>query len=124
MEARRIEKEEAARAKAKVQEKLEEDRRARRLKLGLPEELTEEEKERERERAEKKAAEARELAEKKAAAGLIVKPVAAIDALRKILVDIKKSNSGNDEGVATCFKTLLLYLGEAERRRDESKPTR
>lgn len=54
--------------------------------------------------------EAKELAEKKAAAGLIVKPVQAIDALRKILVDIKKGNPGNDEGVATCFKTFLAYL--------------
>lgn len=54
--------------------------------------------------------EAKELTEKKAAAGLVVKPVQAIDALRKILVDIKKSNPGNDEGVATCFKTFLAYL--------------
>lgn len=54
--------------------------------------------------------EAKELAEKKAAAGLIVKPVQAIDALRKILVDIKKGNPGNDEGVATCYKTFLAYL--------------
>ena len=40
-EARRIEKAEAARAKARVQEKLAEDKIARRLKLGLPAELTE-----------------------------------------------------------------------------------
>ena len=48
LEARRIEKEEIARAKARIREKLEEDRIARRLKLGLPAELTEEEKQRER----------------------------------------------------------------------------
>lgn len=121
IEARRIEKEEAARAKAKVQEKLEEDRRERRRKLGLPEELTEEEKERERLRAEKKAAEAKAEQEKKAAAGLIVKPVEAIDALRKILVDIKKSNPGNDEGVTTCYKTLMLYLGNVMKDPDDEK---
>ena len=65
LEARRIEKEEIARAKARVKEKLEEDRIARRLKLGLPAELTEEEKQREREREEKKAAAAAEEARKR-----------------------------------------------------------
>mmetsp|Transcript_1323 Transcript_1323/g.1930 ORF Transcript_1323/g.1930 Transcript_1323/m.1930 type:complete len:437 (-) Transcript_1323:67-1377(-) len=121
MDSRRIEKAEVARAKARIQEKLAEDKRARRLKLGLPEELTDEEKARERARAEEKAAAARELAEKKAAAGLIVKPVGAIDALRKILVDIKKSNAGNEEGVATCFKTFLAYLGNVMRDPEEEK---
>ena len=121
LEARRIEKEEAARAKARVQEKLEEDRRARRLKLGLPEELTEEEKEKERLRLEAKAREAKEAAEKKAAAGLIVKPVQAIDALRKILVDIKKNNQGNDDAVNTCYKTLLAYLGNVMKNPEEEK---
>jgi|AntAceMinimDraft_1070359.scaffolds.fasta_scaffold56137_1 hypothetical protein len=104
MDSRRIEKAEVARAKARIQEKLAEDKRARRLKLGLPEELTDEEKARERARAEEKAAAARELAEKKAAAGLIVKPVGAIDALRKILVDIKKSNAGSSRNLPPNLK--------------------
>ena len=120
LEARRIEKEETARAKARIKEKLEEDRIARRLKLGLPAELTEEEKQREREREEKKAAAAAEEARKKAEAGLVVKPVEKIDALRKILVDIKKTHGeSNADGVTTCYKTLLLYLGNVVKAPDE-----
>lgn len=51
VEARELEKAEEARAREKIRAKLEEDRRQRRRKLGLPEELTEEEKEEERRRA-------------------------------------------------------------------------
>ena len=120
METRRIEKEEVKKAKAKILAKLEEDRVDRRRKLGLPDELTEEEKVKERERAEKKAAEARAEAEKKAAAGLIVKPVAKVDELRKILVNIKK-NAPNEEAHTTCFKTLLLYLGNIAKNPSEEK---
>lgn len=121
LEARRIEKEEEARAKEKIRAKLEEDRKERRRKLGLPEELTEEEKERERQREAEKAAKAKEEAEKKAAAGLIVKPVTKIEAMRAVLVDIKKCNPGKDEEVTTCFKTLLLYLGNVAKNPDEEK---
>ena len=120
LEQRRIEKEEAKRAKAKILAKLEEDRIERRRKLGLPDELTEEEKAKERERAERKAAEAKAEAEKKAKAGLIVKPVQKIDALRKLLVDIKK-NAADDASSATCFKTLLLYLGNIAKAPEEEK---
>lgn len=122
IEARRIEKEEVARAKARIKEKLEEDRIARRLKLGLPAELTEEERAKEREREEKKAAAAAEAAKKKAEAGLVVKPVEKIDALRKILVDIKKTHGeSNNDGVTTCFKTLLLYLGNVMKDPEQEK---
>ena len=51
VEARELEKAEEARAREKIRAKLEEDRRQRRRKLGLPEELPEEEKEEERRRA-------------------------------------------------------------------------
>ncbi|EEH53598.1 uncharacterized protein MICPUCDRAFT_69863 [Micromonas pusilla CCMP1545] len=116
LEARRIEKQEVARAKAKILEKLEED------KLGLPEELTEEEKARERQRAEEKAAAAKEEQRKKAEAGLVVKPVTAVDDLRKILVEIKKTHKDtNDEGVTTCFKTLLVYLGNVMKDPEDAK---
>ena len=121
LEARRIEKEEAARAKARINEKLEEDRRERRRKAGLPEELTDEERARERERELEKARAAREAAEKKAAAGLRVKPVSAIDAVRKALVDVRKNPDLDDARVATCFKTLLAYLGNVARKPDEEK---
>jgi hypothetical protein len=120
LEQRRIEKEEAKRAKAKILAKLEEDRIERRRKLGLPDELTEEEKAKERERVEKKAAEAKAEAEKKAKAGLIVKPVQKVDQLRKLLVDIKK-NAADETQSATCFKTLLLYLGNIAKAPEEEK---
>ena len=99
LEQRRIEKEEAKRAKAKILAKLEEDRIERRRKLGLPDELTEEE---------------------KAKAGLIVKPVQKVDQLRKLLVDIKK-NAADETQSATCFKTLLLYLGNIAKAPEEEK---
>ena len=123
LEARRIEKEEAAKAKARIKEKLEEDRRERRRRQGLPEELTEEEKARERAREEEKAAKAREEQEKKAAAGLRVRPAAAVDDLRKTLVDVKKTLAGGagEEAVTTCFKTLLVYLGNVMKNPDEEK---
>lgn len=123
LEARRIEKEETAKAKARIKEKLEEDRRERRRRQGLPEELTEEEKARERAREEEKAAKAREEQEKKAAAGLRVRPVAAVDDLRKTLVEVKKSlaNGAGEEAVTTCFKTLLVYLGNVMKNPDEEK---
>ncbi len=120
LEQRRIEKEEAKRAKAKILAKLEEDRIDRRRKLGLPDELTEEEKAKERERAEKKAAEAKAEAEKKAKAGLVTKPVQKVDALRRLLVDIKK-NATDETQSSTCFKTLLVYLGNVAKAPDEEK---
>ena len=120
LEQRRIEKEEAKRAKAKILAKLEEDRIDRRRKLGLPDELTEEEKAKERERAEAKAAEAKALAEKKAKAGLVTKPVQKVDALRRVLVDIKKNASDATQS-STCFKTLLLYLGNVAKAPEEEK---
>jgi hypothetical protein len=57
----------------------EEDRRARRRKLGLPEELTEEEKEAERQKAADKEKE-------KLAKKLPVKPVSTLAKQREILV--------------------------------------
>ena len=120
IEQRRIEKEESKRAKAKILAKLEEDKIERRRKLGLPDELTEEEKAKERARAEKKAAEAKAEAEKKAKAGLVVKPVEKIDALRRLLVDIKK-NAADETQSATCFKTLLVYLGNVAKAPEEEK---
>jgi len=136
LETRRIEKEEAKRAKAKILAKLEEDRIDRRRKLGLPEQLTEEEKVLERERVEKKAQLARVEAEKKAAAGLVVKPVKKVDELRKILVDIKKAATSGTPGrigdagsaslqetspATVCFKTLLVYLGNVAKHPEEEK---
>ena len=120
LETRRIEKEEAKRAKARIMAKLDEDRIDRRRKLGLPDELTEEEKAKEKERHEKKADEARAEQEKKAKAGLVVKPVGKVEELRKILVVIKK-NASSEEASNTCFKTLLLYLGNVAKNPGEDK---
>eukprot|EP00798_Chlamydomonas_sp_ICE-L_P018533 gene18532-25039_t len=59
MDARRREKEEELRAREKIKARLEEDRKERRKKLGLPEEFTEEElaKEAAKKEAEKQAVE-------------------------------------------------------------------
>ncbi len=68
----------------------EEDRRERRRKLGLPEDLTPEE----------KAAEAAKLAEAakaKAARALPVKPVSLTSQLRDVLVGLLCSNSGGSQ---------------------------
>jgi UBX domain-containing protein 1/4 len=59
-------------------------RKARRRKLGLPEELTPEELEEEKRKAEEKAAE-------EAKRKLPVKPVSRISKMREILVSIKKA---------------------------------
>ena len=55
------------------------------------------------------------MAEKKAKAGLVTKPVQKVDALRRVLVDIKKNASDATQS-STCFKTLLLYWGTSPRR--------
>ena len=80
-----------------------EDRRERRRKLGLPEELTEEEKEEERRRE-------RVQAEEEAKRRLPVKPVAKSERMRYLLVEMKKAHPGQDEGVRTAFQTLLKFI--------------
>jgi hypothetical protein len=79
------------------------DRRERRLRLGLPEELTEAEREEE-------ARVAREKAEKEASRRLPVKPVALSEKMRLLLVDLKKAHPGQEEGVKTCFATLARFV--------------
>lgn len=82
----------------------EEDRRERRRKLGLPEELTAEEKEAEEKKdAEKKASKA-------APARVDASPSAAATLaqnLRKVLVDQKKQYPTDDAKLKTCWTTLL-----------------
>mmetsp|Transcript_34804 Transcript_34804/g.98671 ORF Transcript_34804/g.98671 Transcript_34804/m.98671 type:complete len:412 (-) Transcript_34804:245-1480(-) len=111
--AREAEKAEAQRAMAKVKAQLEEDRRERRRKLGLPEELTEEE----------KAAEAAKAAEKAKASGtkmgVPIKPVSAIDSLRTVLVDMKKTEG--EERAKVAWGTLLKYLGNIAKNPNEDK---
>lgn len=114
MEARRLEREEEARAREKIRVKLEEDRRARRRRLGLPEELTEEEKEAERQKAAEKAVAA---AKKK----LPIKPVSIAEKLRAVLVDIKKGLPGQDERATTCFTTLMKICGNVAKAPKEEK---
>ena len=71
--------------------KVEEDRKERRRKLGLPEELTEEEKEKEEKRRQKKLKEEADRLEKHVA---YAKPVGIIEKLRKILVGMKREAGG------------------------------
>ena len=104
-EARRLEKEEAERARLKVKEKLEEDRRARRMALGLPPELSEEE------RAAEAAKEAAKAAAE-AAKRLPVKPVSALARQRELLVAVKKreGDGGGGEKAKACFETLFKIV--------------
>ena len=121
IEQRRAEKEEMDRARAAIRVKIDEDRRERRRKLGLPEEMTPEELEEERKREEAKAKEMAEEIARKAAAGMYVKPVSKLELLRKHLVDIKKTFIEDLDAVTTCFKTLLTYLGNIARAPSEEK---
>ncbi|KAK9831953.1 hypothetical protein WJX81_002741 [Elliptochloris bilobata] len=109
IEERRREKAEDERAREKIRAKVDEDRRARRRKMGLPEELTEEE----------KAAEAAKAAEKERAkvanAFVPIKPVTQISRLRELLVGMKKRYASEDERVKTCWSTLLKYIGNVAR---------
>ena len=85
----------------KVKEKLEEDRRARRMALGLPPELSEEE----------KAAEATKEAAKiaaEAAKRLPVKAVSVLARQREILVSVKKQEA--EEKSKACFETLFKVV--------------
>jgi len=121
VEQRRAEKEEMDRARAAIRVKIDEDRRERRRKLGLPEEMTPEELEEERKREKLKAKEMAEEIARKAAAGMYVKPVSKLELLRKHLVDIKKTFIEDLDAVTTCFKTLLTYLGNIARAPSEEK---
>ena len=120
-EARAAEKKEMDKAREAIRVKIEEDRKERRRKLGLPEELTPEEQEEERKREEERARAAAEELAKKAANGLYVKPVSKLENLRKHLVEIKKAFAEDTDAVTTCFNTLLVYLGNVSRAPDEEK---
>ena len=84
-----------------------EDRKERRRKLGLPEELTDEEKAAEAKKEEEKAA-------AKAGPARVAAPAASLSAiatmaasLRKILVEQKKQHPDADAKLKTCWSTLL-----------------
>lgn len=114
LDARQREKEEETRAREKIRQKLEEDKRMRRRKLGLPEELTEEEKEEERRKA---AAKIEEVHKKK----LPIKPVEVGEKMRGLLVEMKKARPGQDEGLKTCWTTLLKMCGNIHSHPGEEK---
>eukprot|EP00879_Flechtneria_rotunda_P025672 GHRR01027306.1.p1 GENE.GHRR01027306.1~~GHRR01027306.1.p1 ORF type:complete len:186 (+),score=60.47 GHRR01027306.1:425-982(+) len=113
VEERKREKEEEARAREALRAKLEEDRRDRRRKLGLPEELTEEEKQREAEKARKKAE------EEVKRHHVYIKPISVIEKLRGQLVAMKKA--GGDEPFKTAAATLMKYIGNVARAPNEDK---
>lgn len=111
-EARRLEKEEVERARLKVREKLEEDRRSRRMALGLPPELSEEEKAVE---AAKEAAKAAAEAAKR----LPVKPASSLAKQREILVSVKKREA--EEKAKLCFETLFKIVANIGQNPSEAK---
>ncbi|KAL0052845.1 hypothetical protein WJX82_008485 [Trebouxia sp. C0006] len=116
LELRRTEKEEEARARNKIRVKLDEDRRARRRKLGLPEELTDKEKAQEAAAAAQKA----EVAKKKNSF-VSVKPVSVAEKIRVKLVELKKAHPDNSTGVTTCFQTMQKYLANVYRDPSQEK---
>jgi len=106
VEERAREKREEARAREKIRAKLAEDKRERRRKLGLPEELTPEE-------IAKEAAEAAEK-KRKAEAGklrLPVKPASAAEKMRAALVEMKKAAGDDEARNSTAWLTLLKLIG-------------
>lgn len=114
VEQRQREKEEEERARAKIRAKLEEDRKERRRRLGLPEELTEEEKEEERRKAAAKAEEERRRK-------LPIKPVEVGEKMRALLVAMKKAHPGQDDALKTCWQTLLKMCGNVYNKPGEDK---
>lgn len=114
IEERRREKEEEERAREKIRTKLEQDRRERRRRLGLPEELTEEEKEAERKRLEEKLAE-------EARRKLPIKPAAAAEKMRALLVEMKRAHPGQDEALRTCWQTLFKFCANVANAPQEEK---
>lgn len=108
---RQREKEEDAKARAKLDAKLVEDRRERRIKLGLPPDPSPEE---EAAEAAKKAAKAEAEAAKKAAAAAAApppRPVSAAEKLRALLVAMKRAHAGEAGRFEACVNTLLTYAG-------------
>ncbi|KAL3157720.1 hypothetical protein ABBQ32_012149 [Trebouxia sp. C0010 RCD-2024] len=103
LEMRRIEKEEEQRARDRIRVKLEEDRRARRRKMGLPEELTEEEKAQEAAAAAQKAG-----AAKKKGSFVTVKPVSALeDVLKHAGGGVSGFHHGSHAKAASALSTAV-----------------
>ncbi|GLC66404.1 hypothetical protein PLESTF_000423800 [Pleodorina starrii] len=121
-EQRKREKEADARAREELRKKLEEDRKERRRRLGLPEELTEEEKARE---AEKRKKQEEEEASKKAFN--YVKPISALSKMRSQLVDLKKAHAAGaaggsgEEAFKTACATMMRYLANIAANPGEEK---
>ncbi|MEW5312464.1 MAG: hypothetical protein WDW38_004097 [Sanguina aurantia] len=116
VEARAREKAADAAYREKLRLKMEEDKKERRRKLGLPEELTDEEKARDAERAEK----ARLEAEAKKVFTFI-KPVSVIEKLRSSLVTMKKSHASEQERFKCACSTLLKYIANVVNNPEEDK---
>lgn len=122
VEERKREKAEEAAARAKIAARLEEDRKERRRKLGLPEELTEEEKARDAQRqADKAAAAAKAEEENKKKIFGHVKPMSTLERMRPILVTMKKAHAGEEERWRTCASTLTKYIANIASNMDEEK---
>lgn len=50
-----------------------------------------------------------------------MKPVQKAERMRQLLVDMKKSHPGQDEGVKTAFQTLLKFVTNVGMRPEEDK---
>mmetsp|Transcript_21409 Transcript_21409/g.36513 ORF Transcript_21409/g.36513 Transcript_21409/m.36513 type:complete len:444 (-) Transcript_21409:341-1672(-) len=117
VDSRKQEKEEEAKARAKINARLEEDRRERRRKLGLPEELTDEEKAKD---AERTAAKLKAETDRKKVFSH-VPPVTALSNMRGVLVGMKKAHVHEEARWRTAATTLSKYLGNIANNPEEDK---
>jgi len=109
---RRREKAEEERARQALRAKLDEDRKARRRRLGLPEEPTEGERaaEAERRRRAQEAADAERAAHGPPPATAAALAARQRDALRALLVAMKKGAPEGEAQFRTCAATLAAYV--------------
>mmetsp|Transcript_9454 Transcript_9454/g.10958 ORF Transcript_9454/g.10958 Transcript_9454/m.10958 type:complete len:428 (-) Transcript_9454:295-1578(-) len=121
LEYRKREKAEEKAARARALEKLEEDKRARRIKMGLPPDPTPEELAEKAAKEKKKAEAEAEKAKARAESAPQVRAVTVASKMRDALLKLKQNHPGKDEEAKTCFATMLKYLGNIARAPTEEK---
>lgn len=118
---RQREKEEEAKARDRIKQKLDEDKAARRRKLGLPEEPTPEELAAEGAKAAAKAAVEAERKAAAATAAAAVRPVSVAEKLRAELVVMKRACADEPERHKAACGALFAYVGNVARAPEDLK---
>eukprot|EP00899_Mesostigma_viride_P010579 jgi/Mesvir1/19522/Mv06899-RA.1 len=110
IEERRREKEQDARDKQKILDRIAQDKRERRRKLGLPEE------------EEEPAAPAATLSKHEEKTKMLpVKPITKLQQLKESLRSLKQTHKGEDEAVKLAFQTLLTFVTNVHKAPTEEK---